>query len=193
MAEHTPAPTASRSIYGFVVFLLFTTLFILYVLWAFIPLEIYESIGITELPNKYFALFLPILILTATTIFAFFIYPSFSFIMTSDIDSINTITDSHAIRRCQHRDSNGTLCDNKIQKPEGNIWNWPNECDNHENRESRIFDHCDCKEKEKCMLGKNDGFIDRVRKRENSLHSAAGDLDIYYVSQLLYSKRKPKE
>lgn len=189
MAEQSPAPTPSRSIYGFVVFLLFVTLFVLYVLWAFIPMELYESIGITELPNKYFALFLPILILTATTIFAFFIYPSFSFIMTSNIDSINTITDSSAIRRCQHRDSNGILCDNKIPKAQKTTWNLPTECNNHENRESRILNHCDCKDTKKCMLGKNDGYIDQVRRRENSLQSAAGDLDIYYVSQILYGKK----
>lgn len=189
MAEQSPAPTASRSIYGFVVFLLFTTLFILYVFWSFIPMELYERIGITELPNKYFALFLPILILTATTIFAFFIYPSFSFIMTSNIDSINTVTDLSAIRRCQHRDSNGILCDNKISKQHGNMWNLPSECDNHENRESRISDYCDCKDRSKCMLSKNDGYIDQVRRHENSLQSAAGDLDIYHVSQILYGKK----
>lgn len=91
MAEQSPAPSTERSIYGFVVYLLFSTLFVLYVLWAFIPLEFYENtLGITELPNKYFALFIPILVLTATTIFAFCVYPSFSLIMTPDIDSINS-------------------------------------------------------------------------------------------------------
>lgn len=189
MAEQSPAPTASRSIYGFVIFLLFSTLFVLYVLWSFIPSSVFESIGITDLPQKYFALFFPILILTATTIFAFFIYPSFSFIMTANIDDISTVTDSSAIRRCQYRDSNGILCDNKIPKPPGYSWNLPTECDNHENRETRISDYCDCKDKEKCMLGKNDGFIDQVRRHENSLQSAAGDLDIYYVSQILYGKK----
>ena len=192
MAEQSPAPTASRSIYGFVIYLIFTTLFVLYVLWALIPIDFYESIGITELPNKYFALFLPILILTATTVFAFFVYPSFSLIMTSNIDSINTITDLSAIRRCQRRDVNGILCDNKISKPEGNIWDLLTECNQHENRETRILDHCDCKDKQKCMLGKNDGYIEQVRRRENSMQSAAGDLDICYVSQILYGKKKLK-
>lgn len=188
MAEQSPAPTSSRSIYGFVVFLLFSTLFVLYVLWAFIPLDFFEDyLGITELPNKYFAMFLPILVLTATTFFAFFIYPSFSFIMTSDLDSINTITDSHSIRRCQHRDSMGVLCDQKIQINANNTWKIPKKCDNHFNRECRISDYCDCSDKSKCMLS-NQGFIEEVRKQENIVQNSA-DLDIYYYNQVVYGRK----
>lgn len=186
MAEQSPAPTTSRSVYGFVIFLLFSTLFILYSSWAFIPLEFYEKyLGITELPNKYFALFIPILLLTATTFFAFFIYPSFSFIMTSDVDSINTITDSHAIKRCLRRDSMGILCDNKIQK---NLWQTPAECENHQNRESKVTNYCDCKDRQKCMLATDKNHIDSIRKQDNHIQNSA-DLDIFYVNQVLYGKK----
>ena len=189
MAEQSPAPTTSRSIYGFVIFLLFSTLFILYVLWAFIPHYFYEEyLGITELPNKYFALFIPILMLTATTLFAFFIYPSFSFIMTPNIESINTITDSHAIRRCQRRDSMGILCDNKIQRSSINFWEIPTECDNHQNRESRVSNYCDCTDKDKCMLAMDPNYIDNIRKQDNHIQNSA-DLDIFYVNQVLYGKK----
>lgn len=190
MPEQSPAPTTSRSIYGFVIYLLFSTLFILYVLWAFIPLKFYEEyLGITELPNKYFALFVPILILTATTLFAFFVYPSFSFIMTPDIDSINTITDSHSIKRCQRRDSMGILCENKIKKNPLKFWEIGSECENHQNRESRISNYCDCKQLEKCMLATDPVHIERIRKQENHIQNSA-DLDIFYVNQILYGKRK---
>lgn len=186
--EFNPAPTPSRSIYGFVIFLLFSTLFILYVLWAFIPLDVYENhLGITELPNKYFALFLPILVLTATTLFAFFIYPSFSFIMTSDINSINTVTDSSAIKRCRYRDTNGVLCDNKVQQQLDNLWRTPTECDNHQNRESKVSNYCDCKDKSKCMLANGKGHIEALWKQDQMQNSA--DLDVYEVSQILYAKR----
>lgn len=190
MAEFQPSPTSSRSIYGFVVFLLFSTLFVLYALWAFIPLEFYEnSLGITELPNKYFALFIPILVLTATTLFAFFIYPSFSFIMTSDIDSVNTITDSHAIRRCQRRDSFGVLCDNKILTNINDSWETLTECENHQNRESKVSNYCDCKDKSKCLLATDAQHIHNIRKRSNHIQNSA-DLDIFYVNQVLYGNRK---
>jgi len=188
MAEKSPAPTTSRSIYGFVIFLLFSTLFILYVLWAFISLEFYEDcLGINEMPNKYFALFIPILILTATTLFAFFIYPSFSFIMTPSIDSVNTITDSHAIKRCQRRDSMGILCDNKIQKNPCNFWETPTECDNHQNRESRVSNYCDCRDRGKCLLTTDATHIDSIRKQDNHIQNSA-DLEISYVNQVLYGK-----
>jgi len=190
MAEQSPAPTPSRSIYGFVMFLLFSTLFILYVLWACIPLSFYENyLGITELPNKYFALFLPILALTATWLFAFLIYPSISFIMTSDIDAINTITDESSIRRCQYRDEwTGVLCDNKIPNHPGDFWRTLTQCENHENCEAKISDYCDCVDKSKCMLAIDKDYVERLRRRDNYMQNSA-DLDIAEVSQILYKKR----
>lgn len=189
MAEQSPAPTPSRSIYGFVIYLLFQTLFVLYVLWAFIPLDFFENVlGITDLPNKYFALFIPILVLTATTLFAFLIYPSLSFIMTSNIDSINTITDSSSIKRCQHRDSKGVLCDNKINFKFSESWDVEQECQNHHNRESRISDHCDCVDKLKCMLSLDRGFIEKIRKQEDRIQNSA-DMDISaYYNQIVFNK-----
>lgn len=187
MAEQSPAPTASRSIYGFVIYLLFTTLFVLYVLWAFIPLDFYETyLEIHELPNKYFALFIPILVLTATTLFAFCIYPSFSLIMTPDIDSINTITDSSSIKRCQYRDAKGVLCDNKIQS--NTFYQTPTECTNHQNRESRISNYCDCVDKAKCMLATDPHFIENLRKQENLVQNSA-DLDIVFYNQIVYKNK----
>lgn len=187
MAEHTPAPTASRSIYGFVLYLLFSTLFILYVLWALIPDSIFKSIGITELPNKYFALFIPILILTATTLFAFFIYPSMSFIMTPNIDSIHTITDSHSIRRCQFK-TNGLQCDNKILLSKTS-WNSNSTCDNHQERNLKIANFCDCKQKSKCLVHINPNHIASLNMKE-SLIKNSGDMDIGEVSEILYGKRQ---
>lgn len=185
MAEHTPAPIASRGIYGFVLYLLFSTLFILYVLWALIPDSIYKSIGITELPNKYFALFIPILILTATTLFAFFIYPSMSFIMTPNIDSIHTITDSHAIRRCQFK-SNGLQCDNKVPLSKTS-WKSNSICDKHQERNLKISNFCDCVEKDKCLLNINPNHIEMLNMKE-SLIKNSGDLDVVEVSEMLYGR-----
>lgn len=183
MAEHTPAPTASRGIYGFVLYLLFSTLFILYVLWAFVPDSIYKSVGI-ELPNKYFALFIPILILTATTLFAFLVYPSMSFIMTPNIDSIHTITDPSAIRRCEQKNADGLQCDKKITFV-ANSWRCNAICDDHQENKARITNFCDCTEKEKCLLKIDPLHIEKLNKRENLIKNS-GDLDIVEVSEILY-------
>ncbi|CAO1438124.1 unnamed protein product [Diamesa serratosioi] len=182
MPEHTPAPTPSRAIYGFVIYLLFQTLFVLFVLWAFIPTVVYEYFGITELPNKYFALYIPILLLTAVTLFAFCIYPSFSLIMTPNINDINTITDKNAIKRCRFRDVNNILCDNKITRRIQ--WIQPKFCDNHQKRQNYIQDYCDCTNKAKCLLENDKTYLDELRKLEHIPNAA--DLDISEVSEMLY-------
>lgn len=135
MPEHTPAPTPSRAIYGFVLFLLFKSFFILYALWAFIPTEIFEDyLGITYLPNKYFALYIPILVLTATTLFAFFVYPSFGLIMTPDIDDTATVWDEHTIRRCRYKDLNDVSCDAKILVERLKGWKVSHYCNYHQKK-----------------------------------------------------------
>lgn len=135
MPEHTPSPTPSRGIYGFVLFLLFNTLFILYCLYAFVPTYIFENyLGITYLPDKYFALFVPILILTAANLFAFLIYPSLTMIATPNIDEKITIQDEYSVRRCIHRDSIGVLCDRKIAPNSEDGWDLKKVCDYHEDR-----------------------------------------------------------
>jgi phosphatidylinositol glycan class P protein len=135
MAEHTPAPNPTRGIYGFVVFLLFKTLFILYTFWAFVPTNFFENyLGITYLPDKYFAVFVPILVLTATNLFAFLIYPSLTWIATPNLDDKSTILDEYSVRRCKHRDSHEILCDQKIVgKCLENQWDSSEFCDFHEN------------------------------------------------------------
>lgn len=64
MPEHTPAPTPSRAVYGFVMFLSFNIFFILYLVWAIVPEEYFERIGIDFLPQRYWAVSVPIYILT---------------------------------------------------------------------------------------------------------------------------------
>jgi phosphatidylinositol N-acetylglucosaminyltransferase subunit P len=177
MAQSSPAPTTSRSIYGFVVYLLFTCLFLLYVLWAFVPSTYFELIGITELPDKYFVLFLPILILTGTTIFAFFIYPSLSFVMTTNIDSIHTIKDDSSIIRC-------SICNKKISVPSEDYWKSSYDCGDHKSPESTITSYCDCSEDGKnCKL--SDEYLESMNKLQHKKNSAS-DLNIFEVNRSLY-------
>ncbi|XP_019879479.1 phosphatidylinositol N-acetylglucosaminyltransferase subunit P [Aethina tumida] len=93
MPEHTPAPTPSRAVYGFVLYLSFKLFFILYVIWAVVPEKYFPAFGIDFLPKRHWAITVPIFLLTVLTIFAFFIYPSIGLIMTPHIDDMRTITD----------------------------------------------------------------------------------------------------
>lgn len=93
MAEHTPAPTPARSLYGFFMFLFSKTALVIYFFWAFVPDFYLHYFNIYYYPDKYWATAIPIQCLIALTLFAFFIYPSSNFIMTCPIDNLNTILD----------------------------------------------------------------------------------------------------
>lgn len=96
MPEHTPAPTPARSLYGFFLYLFSKTMLFLYCAWVFIPDEYLHYINIYYYPQKYWATAVPIQCLVALTLFAFIIYPSSNLMLTVNMDSINTIKDSHS-------------------------------------------------------------------------------------------------
>lgn len=104
MPEHTPAPTPARSLYGFFMYVFSNMMLGIYLIWAFIPDSWLHYFNIYYYPVKYWATAVPIQCLVALTLFTFFIYPSFNLILTSTIDSINTIRDpfshyTHVIKK----------------------------------------------------------------------------------------------
>lgn len=105
MPEHTPSPTPSRAVYGFAMYLSFKLFFILYVIWAYVPESWFEFIGITYLPNRYWALSIPVFLLTVLTTFAFVIYPSLGLLMTPDINELRTVKDSKSKSYPVNRDT----------------------------------------------------------------------------------------
>lgn len=184
MAEPTPAPTPSRAVYGFAWFLFFKTLFILYVCWALLPEYILQDVlGLIYLPDKYFALFLPILVLCALTVFAFLIYPPWNMSMQDDVNDFHTIRDKHTIVRCSYIcKSTGNRCQNSVepmpsnQSNSFNSWlfheyctahsehtveNMPNESENA----AEAIDFCDCVNKSKCWLQKHSNHLEVLQKR----------------------------
>ncbi|XP_053626062.1 phosphatidylinositol N-acetylglucosaminyltransferase subunit P [Plodia interpunctella] len=93
MPEHTPAPTPARSLYGFFMYVFSKTLMGIYLIWAIVPDCYLHYLSIYYYPLKYWSTAVPIQCLVALTLFAFLIYPSFNLILTTNIDSINTIQD----------------------------------------------------------------------------------------------------
>lgn len=203
-AENTPAPTPHRAIYGFAVFLLFKTIFFLYLFWAFVPDNILENhLGLTYMPHKYFALFLPVLVLMGLVFFGFFIYPSMNLAMTLPPDDIRTLRDSFTIRRCRFVDcrNGGHACDRKVRYDtgqHGDDWTVPLFCEQHiternsdwktQNEDIKIADYCDCVDKSKCLLALQPGHVQMLHGRQ--MVPSVSDLDISDVSRHLF--RRPQ-
>ena len=101
MPEHTPAPTPHRAIYGFAFYIFFLTLYTLYVFWALLPLKEW---GLTYLPDKYFAIMLPMLVLMGFVFFLFFVYPGINMTLTANIDEIRSIVDPTLVLKDKSRE-----------------------------------------------------------------------------------------
>lgn len=195
MPEHTPAPTPDRAVYGFALYLLFGTLFVVYVIWAFVPQFILEDmLGLTYLPDKYFALYVPILILCATTFFAFFIYPGLNMSLTPNIDDQMSIRDSNSIMRCQHRDEGGRKCDNQVRQ-DMDSWRVRRFCDIHGKEQSgegeveveeEITNWCDCPSAHNCLLRENSSHVQQLRARTKI--PAISDMDLADVCKEVFGK-----
>ena len=98
--DHSPSPTPERAVYGFVVYLLTTAAFLCYILWLVIPEAIFESLGITFLPQKYWAVAVPIYLSVAFFIFVIVIYPSLGMVLytPSIIDGdLSNVVDEYTV------------------------------------------------------------------------------------------------
>ncbi|KFM82537.1 Phosphatidylinositol N-acetylglucosaminyltransferase subunit P, partial [Stegodyphus mimosarum] len=95
MSEHSPAPTSSRSVYGFVLYLGSYSLLIMYLIWAYIPTPWLHALGLTYWPQKYWAIAVPVFVCCSLFIFALLIYPGINLVMTPSLASLQTITDEY--------------------------------------------------------------------------------------------------
>jgi len=192
MPEHTPAPTPHRAVYGFAVFLLFKTLLILYLFWAFVPDNFLENnLGLTYLPNKYFAMFLPMVVMVALMFFAFLIYPALNLSITADVDDVSTIRDKYSIRRCQFPFKNGKICDRRIESDQTLGWKIGefcklHKCENmqHVEEEYKIENFCDCSDKKRCIIAKNSDHVHMLHYRKTV--PSVCDLDISEVCRNMF-------
>ncbi|KAL9546342.1 hypothetical protein PS6_007719 [Mucor atramentarius] len=87
--------TPAYEYYGFVMYLASFVAFGIYLIWAYVPDEILHSLGITYYPNRYWALAIPIWLMT----FVWFIFISFmtiNLMNTAPFNHLDCITDEHA-------------------------------------------------------------------------------------------------
>lgn len=196
MPEHTPAPTPHRAVYGFAVFLLFKTLFLIWLICAFVPDYILrDKFGLTYLPDKYFAIQLPVITLCGLFFFAFFIYPSCNLSMAVDCDNISVITDKYSIRRCKFLLKNGKSCERRIIY-DGNIeYNVTKHCAYHQNKfnsidgnDVKISNFCDCPNKTKCFWFKKPYHVQMLLQRKTV--PSISDLDVSQVCKKIFRHDK---
>jgi len=95
--EHSPAPTPSRAVYGFVLWLLSHASLLLYLVWAIVPDHYLELAGLDFLPQKYWAIAVPVFLSVLFFCFVFIIYPCLGMLMTPSMGDIRLVTDKHTI------------------------------------------------------------------------------------------------
>lgn len=161
MPEHTPAPTPHRAVYGFALYLSFKLFLVLYLIWAILPEWWFEYLNITCLPQRYWAVAIPITVITSLLIFGFIVYPSINLCMTPDFNDINTITDETTLQRKFSRQLYTII--------------------------KNCSDNCNCIDTKKCE--KQQYLKEFVNFKHKRIPSAQ-DLDISEVSKILYSKNK---
>lgn len=96
--QQSPAPTPERAVYGFILYLLATAGFGLYLTWLLLPEDVLDFFGVGSfLPQKYWAVALPIYFSVAFFLFVFIVYPSLGMLITPSIQDVRNVTDEFVI------------------------------------------------------------------------------------------------
>ncbi|KAJ2233803.1 hypothetical protein H4R99_003566 [Coemansia sp. RSA 1722] len=87
--------TPTFEYYGFVIYLVSLASFVVYLLWAYLPNDALDAIGITYYPDRYWALALPAWWLTAVA-FAYLFNMAANMYNTPLLNSMDNITDPYS-------------------------------------------------------------------------------------------------
>ncbi|BET00596.1 PIG-P [Nesidiocoris tenuis] len=96
--QNSPAPTPSRASYGFALYLASSSGFMAYCCWALDMDNItFGKLGITYLPQVYWAVALPVHILVTLALTVFIIYPGLNLMVSRDFDEQQDFPDIAAL------------------------------------------------------------------------------------------------
>lgn len=93
--QNTPSPTESRANYGFALYLASKTAFVVYLAWAFIPNHWLATVGLTYLPQKYWAIAIPVWVCCVIMVIAL-LYPAINLLLVPPMNDPRILTDSYA-------------------------------------------------------------------------------------------------
>ncbi|KAL7646189.1 UNVERIFIED_CONTAM: hypothetical protein RMT77_003090 [Armadillidium vulgare] len=80
-----------------------------YLCWSLIPHSYLKSLGITYLPQPYWALALPSFIVVSILVFVFFLYPSVNMNLTVSTSDIRTIKDKYSVAKDSYKELDHTV------------------------------------------------------------------------------------
>lgn len=94
--EEKKTHISSIELYGFFSWNLSAVVFILYMIWAFVPDSVLNGFGIYYIPDKYYSIAIPLWF--AVTLFTVFqLYVAVCMYSTPNIESYETLQDRHTI------------------------------------------------------------------------------------------------
>ena len=93
LAQHSPAPTPSRAVYGFVLHLLSLGLLVLYLTWALLPPSTLSSLGLAFLPQQYWAVAIPTYLSVVFFTSVLVIYPALGMLGTPAGRDVRQVAD----------------------------------------------------------------------------------------------------
>lgn len=88
----SPSVSSATEVYGFFLWIASALCFVLYLAWAFTPVQVLHKLGITYYPDKHWAIALPAY-LCMLVLYAFFLYICANLIVTPPLSSFTTIVD----------------------------------------------------------------------------------------------------
>lgn len=97
VSQHSPAPTPSRAVYGFVLYLLSLSLLLLYLCWALLPPSLLSSLGVDWLPQQYWAVAVPTHLSVVFCTFVLVIYPALGMLSTPPTGDMRHVTDCKTV------------------------------------------------------------------------------------------------
>lgn len=95
-SEASPAPTPSRAVYGFVMWLSSHLCLLMYLVWALVPDRYLELAGLEFLPQKYWAVAVPLYLSVCFFLLVFVVYPCLGMLVTPQSDHLSNVTDSRS-------------------------------------------------------------------------------------------------
>ncbi len=102
--KHTARPNPA-AVYGFVGWVGTLVGFLLYLLWAYLPVELLHNLGVTYYPSRYWAVAIPAYV-CVVVIFIFTTYSGFCLMVNPPVDAFSTFTDKHALDKPKDWDGN---------------------------------------------------------------------------------------